>query len=159
MIGKPVLLTFRLLVSFPSLMQDNINDLVVLADVFCGLWHELVHDLAEQADISTCVEANALNQLGHGILVLFLLSQAVVIRVKSHTYGAQILQIDEKHLLLPICYSLLQMVSMTGERRVFRGSLTRTSCCMYLRPSVSAGAVVSSSSMPILAKFVARSLS
>ena len=36
-------------------MENNVNDLILFTDVFCRLGHELVDDLAEEINISSCV--------------------------------------------------------------------------------------------------------
>ena len=49
------------LISLLSLMQNDIYDLVLLTDILSWNRHELVHDVAEQVNVSTRVVLN----LGH----------------------------------------------------------------------------------------------
>lgn len=58
------------LVPLSSLVQDDIYDLVMLADILGRNGHELVDDFTEQVDISTRVALNAGNEICRCILVL-----------------------------------------------------------------------------------------
>jgi len=66
--------TIDLLVPFTSLMKNDVDDFVLVADVFCGLWHELVNDLTEEAHVAAGIIANA----GHEFVnCVFMLSRVL----------------------------------------------------------------------------------
>ena len=51
-------------------MKDNIDDFILIADIFCGKWQEFIDNLRKQEDISPCIVADLGYQLANGILVL-----------------------------------------------------------------------------------------
>lgn len=46
-IWKPILHAIYLLVPLAALVQYHVDDFVMLAYIFCGLWHKFVDDFAE----------------------------------------------------------------------------------------------------------------
>ena len=51
-------------------MKDNIDDLVLIANIFRGKWQEFIDNLRKQEDISSCIVADPGHQLANCILVL-----------------------------------------------------------------------------------------
>ena len=51
-------------------MQDNVDDFVEFADVFCRDGHQAVHNFAEEHDISTSIANDARHKLRHCFLML-----------------------------------------------------------------------------------------
>ena len=47
MVGETFLDSFGLFVPFPSLVEDDIDDLVVFTYVLCWSWHKFVNGFAE----------------------------------------------------------------------------------------------------------------
>jgi hypothetical protein len=70
MLWEPCLV--HLLVPFASLVHDDINDLVLLADIFGrrGDFHNLVDDFAEQRHITTRVVADGTDEFAHILGIL-----------------------------------------------------------------------------------------
>ena len=57
-------------IPFSSLMKDDIDDFVMLADILRWLRHELVHHIAEERDIAACVPAYPGHEFRNCALVL-----------------------------------------------------------------------------------------
>ena len=53
-----------LILSF-ALVQDNVDNLVVLADVFGGLGHQSIDDFTEEGDITSRVSTDPRHKFGH----------------------------------------------------------------------------------------------
>jgi hypothetical protein len=45
MIWEPLLRTLGLLISLPPLMQDDIDDFILITDIFRGQWQKFIDDL------------------------------------------------------------------------------------------------------------------
>lgn len=67
---EAILTVLQRFVTFASLVQNNINNFVLLTDVFCWLGHELVDNLAEQANVSSSIAAYVRHKFGDGFLML-----------------------------------------------------------------------------------------
>ena len=59
-----------LLVPFSALMHDDIDNLILLADIFRRNGHEFIHHFVEQLDITTRVGSYPQNKLGHAFFML-----------------------------------------------------------------------------------------
>ena len=71
--GEEVLrlvLALELGVAVRALVQDDIDDVVRLAQVFGRLWHDRVDDFVEEPDVAPDVVLDARYELRHGLLVL-----------------------------------------------------------------------------------------
>ena len=70
MLGKSILATLQLFVALAPLMQNDIDDFILVADVLRWLWHELVDDLTEKADVSPSIVPDAGDKFRDRALVL-----------------------------------------------------------------------------------------
>ena len=68
--GEAFLHTFHALVPLSSLMQNDVDDFVMLAYILRRLRHELVHNIAEERDIATCIPAYPRHEFRNCALVL-----------------------------------------------------------------------------------------
>lgn len=55
MVWKSIFRLRLALIPLTTLMQDNVYDLVMLADVLGGIWHDFVDNFAEESHVSTRV--------------------------------------------------------------------------------------------------------
>jgi len=67
---KTFLHSFSLLVPFSALMHNDIDNLVLLADIFRGNGHEFIHHFVEKLDITARVGCYSQNKLGHAFFML-----------------------------------------------------------------------------------------
>ena len=70
MFRKTIFWILSVLVTFTSLVENDIDDFVVLADVFGWKWQEFVDDVREKEYIAACIAANPGHQLGDCALIL-----------------------------------------------------------------------------------------
>lgn len=68
--GEAVLCTLSLRIAFPALVQNNVNDFVLVADIFCRPRHEAVYDFAEKVDITPSIVPNVADQATDAPFVL-----------------------------------------------------------------------------------------
>lgn len=59
MVWKAFLRPLCALVTLSTLVQNDVDDFIVFADILCWQRHELVDDLAEERDIAACISANS----------------------------------------------------------------------------------------------------
>lgn len=67
---KTTLHPIKVLVTLATLMHDDVDHFVLLADVFCWLGKESVDYLVEQLDISPSVLLDARSEFGNCLLML-----------------------------------------------------------------------------------------
>ncbi len=59
MIWEAFLRPLCALVTFSTLVKNDVDDFIVLADILCWQRHELVDDLAKERDIAACISTNS----------------------------------------------------------------------------------------------------
>ena len=52
-------------------MHNDVDDLILLADILCGDGHKLIDDLVKQFSVAAGVISYPRYQLAHSLLVLF----------------------------------------------------------------------------------------
>lgn len=70
MIGKTFLNSFSLLVPLTSLVEDNIDNLVMFTYILGWSWKQLVNGFTEQLDIAPGIVLDTSHKFGNGFLVL-----------------------------------------------------------------------------------------
>ena len=70
MVGEAILNPFSLLVPLASLVEDNINNLVMFTYVLSRSWNKFVSGFAEQLDIAPGIILDTGHKFGNGCLVL-----------------------------------------------------------------------------------------
>lgn len=100
-------------------MQNDINNFIMLVDIFGGVWHDLVYDLTEQVGVSTRVLSYRRYGLSTDSLMLIYVINVRPSEINKITNLRNILQIDDEHLLLAVRYPLL-FRSQNNSRRVSR---------------------------------------
>lgn len=129
MVREAILRALRALITLSALVEDNVNDLVMLADILGRLRHELVDNLAEECYIAAGIPAYSRYQLGDSALVLLYVSECAQVVVKSTRTS----EISSKSITSISCSRLAILCCGYGERqRAESIGDTLTSCCMYL---------------------------
>ena len=67
---KSILTTLHLLISLAPLVHNDVDDLILLADILSGDGHELIDDLVEQLDVAAGIISYPRYQLAHSLFVL-----------------------------------------------------------------------------------------
>lgn len=88
-------------------MKDDIYNFVLVANILCWRWHKLVDDLTEEVDVSSSVLSDTRYEVRYRAFVLQTPCNSEERIGEVTTHSTNVLQIDHKHLLLAVCYPLL----------------------------------------------------
>lgn len=117
LVGEPCLV--YVLVPFASLVHNDVDDLVLFADISCrrSHLHDIVDGFAEQRHIATRVVANGTDELAHILAVLSSPSETTASNKveNSHRGPEYVLELNNQHLLLAVGYPLLRGVLITRQ--------------------------------------------
>lgn len=70
MIGDELLSSFSVIVMFSSLVKNDVDDVVVLADVLGWRGHDAVDHFTEKRDIAASVSPDPRDKVGHRTFML-----------------------------------------------------------------------------------------
>ena len=70
MIRDELLSSFSVIVMFSSLVKNDVDDVVVFADILSGQGHDAVDDFAEERDIAASVSTDPRDKFGHRTFML-----------------------------------------------------------------------------------------
>jgi hypothetical protein len=68
---ESVLTTLNLVVPLAPLMHNNVNDLILLTDIFSGYGHKFIDDLVKQLGVTAGIASYPRYKLAYGLFVLF----------------------------------------------------------------------------------------
>jgi hypothetical protein len=71
MYWESILTTFGLFISLAPLVHNDVDDLILLADILSRDGHKLIDDLVKQFGVAAGVTSYPRYQLGHSLFVLF----------------------------------------------------------------------------------------
>ncbi len=94
MIGDKLLPSFSVIVMFSSLMKNDVDDVVVFADISGRRGHDAVDDFAEERHITASVLTDPRDKLGHRT---FMLNNGLIKiheRAKSNAYLRNVLEVN-----------------------------------------------------------------
>jgi hypothetical protein len=68
---ESVLTTLNLVVPLASLVHNDVNNLIMLADIFGGYRHKCIDDLVKQFGVTAGIVSYPRYKLAYGLFVLF----------------------------------------------------------------------------------------
>ena len=107
MIGNKLLSSFNFPVMLSPLVKNDVDNVVVFADILGWRGHDAVDDFAEERDIAAGVPTDPRDELGYRT---FMLKKGLVKirgRAKSIAHLRNVLEVNDQHLLLSVCNPLL----------------------------------------------------
>ena len=70
MYWESILTTFNLVVSLAPLVHNNVNDLILLANILSGYGHKCIDDLVKQFGVAAGIVSYPRYELGYSLFVL-----------------------------------------------------------------------------------------
>lgn len=112
-------------------MQDDVDNLILVADVFRRRGHDLVDNFAEKVYVTLSVVGDARHQFGcRAFMLVRRFSCEKCARKNIKAYRRYVLKIYRKHLLFTVGYLLLHP---KFQRAKSLKIVKHTSCSLYLR--------------------------
>jgi hypothetical protein len=98
----PILPTCKLLIEHPPTIHNNVQDIGSMINLMIRFRHDLVDNLCEKLDISSCISRN-IDEKRRVVIVLHI-SPPLYYPCKTKTYLLDIIEINDDSGRLPICY-------------------------------------------------------